>query len=226
VRTLTLYPAIDLRGGHAVRLERGDPSRETRYDADPVARARAFVADGAQALHVVDLDGAFGTGENQRALREICAAVDVPVQTGGGIRSADDVAARFAAGASAVVIGTLLVEHPNDARVIADRWGDRIVAGIDARGERVATRGWLAETAISRDDLVRTVAVAPTLDNVLVLGLIVLIRTVLSFSLETEIEGVAPWRRAQMSGVGGIRQATARALRPGPGPTASSPEVP
>ena len=67
-------------------------------------------------------------------------------------------------------------------------------------------------------DLVRTVAVAPTLDNVLVLGLIVLIRTVLSFSLETEIEGVAPWRRAQMSGVGGIRQATARALKPGPGP--------
>ncbi len=67
-------------------------------------------------------------------------------------------------------------------------------------------------------DLLRTVAVAPTLDNVLVLGLIVLIRTVLSFSLETEIEGVAPWRRAQMSGVGGIRQATARALKPGPGP--------
>ncbi len=67
-------------------------------------------------------------------------------------------------------------------------------------------------------DLVRTVAVAPTLDNVLVLGLIVLIRTVLSFSLETEIEGVAPWRRAQMNGVGGIRQATARALKPGPGP--------
>src|SRR5450631_2036544 len=67
-------------------------------------------------------------------------------------------------------------------------------------------------------DLVRTVAVAPTLDNVLVLGLIVLIRTVLSFSLETEIEGVVPWKRPQMSGVGGIRQATARALRPGPGP--------
>lgn len=67
-------------------------------------------------------------------------------------------------------------------------------------------------------DLLRTIAVAPTLDNVLVLGLIVLIRTVLSFSLETEIEGVAPWRRAQMSGVGGIRQATAMALKPGPGP--------
>ena len=70
-RSLTLYPAIDLRGGFAVRLERGDPARETRYDADPVARARAFVAQGARALHVVDLDGAFGTGENQAALRAI-----------------------------------------------------------------------------------------------------------------------------------------------------------
>jgi len=158
VHPLTLYPAIDLRGGHAVRLERGDPTRETRYDADPVARARAFVADGAQALHVVDLDGAFGTGENQTALRAICAAAGVPVQTGGGIRDADDVAARFEAGAAAVVIGTLLVERPDDARAIVERWGERIVAGIDARGERVATRGWLAETAVSRDDLVRTVA--------------------------------------------------------------------
>jgi phosphoribosylformimino-5-aminoimidazole carboxamide ribotide isomerase len=155
---LTLFPAIDLRGGHAVRLERGDPSRETRYDADPVARARAFVAEGARALHVVDLDGAFGTGENQTALRAICAAAGVPVQTGGGIRSADDVAARFGAGAHTVVIGTLLVEKPDDARALVERWGERIVAGIDARGDRVATRGWLTESAVMRDDLVRTVA--------------------------------------------------------------------
>ncbi|HEY0613171.1 MAG TPA: HisA/HisF-related TIM barrel protein [Candidatus Elarobacter sp.] len=156
-RKLTLYPAIDLRGGYAVRLERGDPARETRYDADPVARARAFVADGAEALHVVDLDGAFGTGENQAALRAICAAVDVPVQTGGGIRSADDVAARFASGASAVVIGTLLVERPDDARALVARWPGRIIAGIDARGDTVATRGWLGDAAITRDDLIRTV---------------------------------------------------------------------
>jgi len=153
-----IYPAIDLRGGQAVRLERGDPARETRYDADPVARARTFVAAGAQALHVVDLDGAFGTGENQAALRAICAAAGVPVQTGGGIRSADDVAARFAAGAHAVVIGTLLVEKPDEARALAERWGARVVAGIDARGDTVATRGWLTESAVSRDELVRTVA--------------------------------------------------------------------
>jgi phosphoribosylformimino-5-aminoimidazole carboxamide ribotide isomerase len=158
VRSLTLYPAIDLRGGFAVRLERGDPGRETRYDADPVARARSFVAAGARALHVVDLDGAFGTGENQGALRAICAAVDVPVQTGGGIRSAEDVRARLGAGADAVVIGTLLVEHPDEARAIVELYGERIVAGIDARGDRVATRGWLAESGVSRDELVRTVA--------------------------------------------------------------------
>jgi phosphoribosylformimino-5-aminoimidazole carboxamide ribotide isomerase len=158
VRTLALYPAIDLRGGHAVRLERGDPSRETRYDADPVARARSFVAAGARALHVVDLDGAFGTGENQSALRAICAAVDVPVQTGGGIRTRDDVRARLDAGAAAVVVGTLLVERPEEARAIVDAFGERIVAGIDARGDRVATRGWLAESGASRDELVRTVA--------------------------------------------------------------------
>lgn len=157
MKAVTLYPAIDLRGGYAVRLERGDPSRETRYDADPVARARAFVRDGARALHVVDLDGAFGTGENQAALHAICGAVDVPVQTGGGIRTEDDVAARFDAGAHAVVIGTLLVEEPELARALAARWGARIVAGIDARGERVATRGWLADAAVSRDELVRTV---------------------------------------------------------------------
>jgi phosphoribosylformimino-5-aminoimidazole carboxamide ribotide isomerase len=156
-RTLALVPAIDLRAGRCVRLERGDPSRETRYDDDPVARARAFVADGAEQLHVVDLDGAFGTGENQAALRAICAAVDVPVQTGGGIRSINDVRERLEAGAAAVVIGTLLVEAPEAARAIVVEFGNAIVAGIDARGDRVATRGWLADAAISRDDLVRTV---------------------------------------------------------------------
>lgn len=157
-RGLLLYPAIDLRGGYAVRLERGDPARETRYDADPVGRARAFVKAGARALHVVDLDGALATGENGAALRAICAAVDVPVQTGGGIRGRNQAAARFAAGAQSVVLGTLLVEHPDEARALVDAFGERIVAGIDARGDEVATRGWQAHGGVSRDALVRTVA--------------------------------------------------------------------
>jgi phosphoribosylformimino-5-aminoimidazole carboxamide ribotide isomerase len=156
-RTLAILPAIDLRAGRCVRLERGDPQRETRYDDDPVARARSFVADGAERLHVVDLDGAFGTGENQAALRAICASVEVPVQTGGGIRTADDVRLRLNAGASAVVIGTLLVDAPDAARAIISEFGSAVVAGIDARGERVATRGWLTDTPVARDELVRTV---------------------------------------------------------------------
>lgn len=158
MRSLLLLPAIDLRGGRCVRLERGDPSREKRYDDDPVARARAFVGAGARALHVVDLDGAFGAGENQAALRAICAAVDVPVQTGGGVRTAADVRARIEAGAAAVVLGTVLVEEPEAARAIAAEFGERIVAGIDARGDRVATRGWQHDAGVSRDDLVRDVA--------------------------------------------------------------------
>jgi phosphoribosylformimino-5-aminoimidazole carboxamide ribotide isomerase len=156
-RALTVVPAIDLRGGRCVRLERGDPSRETSYDDDPVARARAFVAAGATMLHVVDLDGAFGDGENQGALAAICRAVDVPVQTGGGVRIAADVEARLRAGAAAVVIGSLLVDDPAAARGIAATFGDRIVAGIDARGDRVATRGWQHDGGVSRDDLVRDV---------------------------------------------------------------------
>jgi phosphoribosylformimino-5-aminoimidazole carboxamide ribotide isomerase len=151
-------PAIDLRGGYAVRLERGDPDKETRYDADPTARSRAFVSAGARTLHVVDLDGALGTGENLDALRAICAAIDVPVQTGGGIRTAADAQARFDAGAASVVLGTMLAEAPDDARALVERFGARIVAGIDARGDVVATRGWLNATGISRDALVQSVA--------------------------------------------------------------------
>ncbi len=157
-RDLLLLPAIDLRGGKCVRLERGDPSRETQYDDDPVARARAFVAAGARALHVVDLDGAFGKGENAQALRAICAAVDVPVQTGGGVRALADVQARIDAGAAAVVLGTILIEDPPAAQAIVASFGDRIVAGIDARGDRVATRGWQRDAGVSRDGLVRGVA--------------------------------------------------------------------
>jgi phosphoribosylformimino-5-aminoimidazole carboxamide ribotide isomerase len=158
MRELLLLPAIDLRAGKCVRLERGDPNRETQYDDDPVARARAFVAAGAQALHVVDLDGAFGSGENAAALRAICGAVDVPVQTGGGVRTASDVQARIDAGASAIVLGTILIEDPAAAQAIVAAYGERIVAGIDARGDRVATRGWQKDAGRSRDDLVRDVA--------------------------------------------------------------------
>jgi phosphoribosylformimino-5-aminoimidazole carboxamide ribotide isomerase len=155
---VTVVPAIDLRGGRCVRLLYGDPARETRYDGDPVERAREFAAAGAQRLHVVDLDGAFGTGENLAALGAICRGVDVPVQTGGGIRSGADARARFAAGASFVVLGTMLVETPGEARSLVEELGSRAIAGVDARGSEVAIRGWRQSAPLGRDAFVRELA--------------------------------------------------------------------
>jgi len=152
-----IVPAIDLRAGRCVRLVHGDPARETQYDGDPVERARAFVLAGARRIHVVDLDGALGTGENLAAFRAICAHAAVPVQAGGGIRSFEDARARFDAGASFVVLGTLLAEQAHVAREIVDVYGDRIIAGIDARGDEVMVRGWKSRAPIERDAFVREV---------------------------------------------------------------------
>ena len=156
VRSLEIVPAIDLRGGRCVRLLYGDPTKETRYDGDPLERARAFDRAGATRIHVVDLDGAFGTGENVAALRAICTGVSVPVQTGGGMRGASDVAIRIAAGASFVVLGTVLAEEPEISRAIVAEYGARVIAGVDARGSEVAVRGWQRATALDRDEFVRT----------------------------------------------------------------------
>jgi phosphoribosylformimino-5-aminoimidazole carboxamide ribotide isomerase len=154
---MLVIPAIDLRGGRCVRLHQGDPAREKAYDGDPVERAKAFVAAGAERLHVVDLDGAFGSGENADAIARICRAVDVPVQTGGGIRTLADAHARLQAGAAYVILGTVLVENETCAREIAGVLGDRAIAGIDARGSAVAVRGWQEGAHVDRDDLVRRV---------------------------------------------------------------------
>ncbi|TAM60205.1 1-(5-phosphoribosyl)-5-[(5-phosphoribosylamino)methylideneamino]imidazole-4-carboxamide isomerase [bacterium] len=137
-----VIPAIDLRGGRCVRLVQGEKARTTVYGDDPVERARAFVAAGARRIHVVDLDGAFGDGSNLDVLRAIAQAVEVPVQTGGGVRTSADVRARLAAGAHDVILGTVLVEQPEEAARIAREFAGHISAGIDARGDEVAVRGW------------------------------------------------------------------------------------
>lgn len=156
---MTIVPALDLRGGKCVRLLHGDRDLETQYDVDPVERARKFVAAGAERLHVVDLDGAFGEGANLEAIRAICRGVNVPVQTGGGLRTADDVEAHFEAGASSIVLGTLLVEDPDLVKALLATYGNRLLAGIDAWGEAVAIRGWRSRSAVDRDTLVNDVAV-------------------------------------------------------------------
>lgn len=155
---MLVIPAIDLRGGKCVRMQQGDPSRSMTYDTDPVEQAKAFVAAGAKQLHVIDLDGAFGSGENDEAIVRICRAVDVPVQTGGGIRTLAHAQGRIAAGASYVILGTLLVEDERTARNIIHELGDRVFAGIDARGGVVAVRGWQEGTQVDRDALVQRVA--------------------------------------------------------------------
>ncbi len=155
---MLVVPAIDLRGGKCVRMKQGDPTTETSYDDDPVERAKAFVDAGALRLHVIDLDGAFGSGENLDAIEQICKAVDVPVQTGGGLRAVRHAEAAFAAGANEIILGTLLVDDERMARHIINRFPERVIAAIDARGSRVATHGWQESAPVDRDALVRRVA--------------------------------------------------------------------
>ncbi|MCU0268019.1 MAG: 1-(5-phosphoribosyl)-5-[(5-phosphoribosylamino)methylideneamino]imidazole-4-carboxamide isomerase [Acidimicrobiales bacterium] len=151
---MELFPAIDLRDGRCVRLYQGDYERETVYGDDPVAQARAFAGDGAGWLHVVDLDAA-RTGEptNRPVVAAIAAAVDVPVQTGGGVRTEEAAEALAEAGVARVVLGTAALEDPALVRRLASRLP--VAVGLDARGRDVAVRGW--EQGSGRDllDLAR-----------------------------------------------------------------------
>ena len=155
---MMVVPAIDLRAGECVRMKQGDPTTEIAYGEDPVERAKEFVRSGARRLHVIDLDGAFGSGENLSAVRRICEAVDVPVQTGGGLRAVKHAEEAFEAGAAEIILGTLLVEDERLARHIISRFPGKVIAGIDARGTQVATHGWQEHTPVDRDALVKRVA--------------------------------------------------------------------
>ena len=138
---MRLFPAIDLRDGRAVRLYQGDYGRETVYNDDPIAQACAFAAEGAEWIHVVDLDAArTGDPKNRAVIAAIAAAVDVPVQTGGGVRSERDADELLAAGVARVVLGTAALEQPELVRVLARR--APVAVGLDARGREVAVRGW------------------------------------------------------------------------------------
>jgi phosphoribosylformimino-5-aminoimidazole carboxamide ribotide isomerase len=138
-----LYPAIDIRDGHAVRLLRGDYEQETVYDADPTEAARRWAGEGARYLHVVDLDGAReGRPVNLDAVKRIAAAVDVPVQVGGGMRSASAIEAVLGAGAERVVLGTAAMDDPELLREAVRAYAERLVVSVDARGDRVALHGW------------------------------------------------------------------------------------
>ncbi len=147
---MRLYPAIDILEGGAVRLRKGDFAASTLYESDPLDAALKWVGDGAQWLHVVDLDGArAGAPVNLDQLRRIASDGGVPVQYGGGLRSAADVAAALAAGAARVVIGTAAFTDPEMlAAALASEDPERIAVGVDVRGGLVATHGWLQTSEI------------------------------------------------------------------------------
>jgi phosphoribosylformimino-5-aminoimidazole carboxamide ribotide isomerase len=151
-----LYPAIDIRGGQAVRLLQGDYARETVFDADPVDAAVRWADEGARFLHVVDLDGAkAGRPENLDAVRRIAEAVTCPIQVGGGLRDADAVAAILDAGAERVVIGTGALRDPEFLAAALEEHGERVVASVDARDGKVALAGW---TEAGEEGVVEAVA--------------------------------------------------------------------
>jgi phosphoribosylformimino-5-aminoimidazole carboxamide ribotide isomerase len=149
-----VIPAIDLRAGRAVRLYQGDYARETVYADDPVAVARAWAAGGAPRLHVVDLDGArAGEPCHLAVLAAIAAAVAIPLEFGGGVRSRAAAEAALAAGADRVIVGTAAIEDPALAQALAAALGPRLVLGVDARDGQVATRGWESASQVAATDL-------------------------------------------------------------------------
>lgn len=153
---INLYPAIDLKGGQCVRLEQGDMNRATIFNADPAAQARAWAAAGFRWLHLVDLDGAFaGKPMNAEAVRAIRAAIDLPIQLGGGIRDEATIEAWLAAGITRVILGTIAVRDPALVQRAARRWPGCVVVGIDARGGRVAVEGWAEASDLAAEDLAR-----------------------------------------------------------------------
>ncbi|HEY9548904.1 MAG TPA: HisA/HisF-related TIM barrel protein, partial [Kiloniellaceae bacterium] len=153
---MILFPAIDLKDGQAVRLLRGEMASATVFNDDPAAQARAFAEAGFRWLHLVDLDGAFaGRPANAAAVEAILAAVDLPVQLGGGIRDMATIERWLALGVRRVILGTVAVKNPGLVREACRAFPGRVVLGIDARGGCVAVEGWAEDAQITALELAR-----------------------------------------------------------------------
>jgi len=141
---LELLPAIDVKGGLAVRLVQGELSKESTYGA-PLEVAREFVEAGAEWIHLVDLDAAFGIGSNADLLAEVIASVDIKVELSGGIRDDESLRKALATGCKRVNLGTAALENPEWTAKVISEFGDRIAVGLDVRGHTLAARGWTKE---------------------------------------------------------------------------------
>ncbi|WP_313408658.1 bifunctional 1-(5-phosphoribosyl)-5-((5-phosphoribosylamino)methylideneamino)imidazole-4-carboxamide isomerase/phosphoribosylanthranilate isomerase PriA [Aeromicrobium sp.] len=142
--TLELLPAVDVAQGQAVRLVQGELGSETSYGS-PLDAALQWQADGAQWVHLVDLDAAFGKGSNRELLAEVIGRLDIDVELSGGIRDDESLDAAMATGCRRVNLGTAAIEDPDWCRSAIGRYGDRIAVGLDVRGRTLAARGWVKE---------------------------------------------------------------------------------
>ena len=158
---MIIFPAIDLRGGKCVRLIQGDFDKETVYSDDPQATSLRWQSCGAKFLHVVDLDGArAGSPQNLDAIKKILDAVTIPIEVGGGIRTLDDAEKILSLGVRHVILGSVAVENPALVAAAVQRFGDKIVVGIDAKGGFVATHGWEKSSAVKAGELAKKIVAA------------------------------------------------------------------
>jgi phosphoribosylformimino-5-aminoimidazole carboxamide ribotide isomerase len=157
---MIIIPAIDLRGGRCVRLSQGQASAETIYSENPILIARRWYDEGAEMLHIVNLDAALNKDDtdNLKALERILYEVNIPVQFGGGVRSLEDVRRLDELGATRIVIGTTAIENPVLLSHIIDEFGSTIVVGVDARDGKVALRGWEKLSNIDAVDFAQKIA--------------------------------------------------------------------
>lgn len=219
---MRLYPAIDLKDEKCVRLFKGDMKAATVYNEDAAAQARRFEAAGFDYLHVVDLNGAVsGASINHEVVKNIIRAVNVPVQLGGGIRSADAVKSWLDAGVTRVILGTVAVKNPDLVKEVARNYPGKIVVGIDARDGMVAVEGWVKASTLKATDLAKMFEDAgvaaiiytdiardgtlagPNLEETVALAEAVKIPVILSGGIAT-INDLAAVKAREASGIEGI----------------------
>lgn len=154
---MIIYPAIDLKEGQCVRLVQGKAENKTVYSSDPASMARSFQDQGAEWLHIVDLDGAFqGKSGNLSTIKQIAAGITIPFQVGGGLRQQEDVEKLLEMGASRVIIGTRAVTSPDFIEDLLLRFGpEKIILGLDARDGMVAIEGWVEKSSLQALDFAR-----------------------------------------------------------------------
>ncbi len=146
---MIILPAIDIKGGHCVRLSQGKEDQETRYFEDPVEVAKMWADQGAKYLHIIDLDGAFGDSDvNFDIIKKMREAVEIPMEVGGGIRSVETAEKYIEAGIDRVIIGTMAVKESEKVRELVEKYGQKIAVSVDCKEDKVAVKGWVEETEL------------------------------------------------------------------------------